>query len=207
MSQLSSPTSSTALRLRSSPRIPTVDEPGQGGDVGDRATNDSDGASRDRLVGKLGHVPTALRAKQHAQRLRLGEPRVDSGFVFTEQSGQALYVRVLVAQIKALIKKSGLLDLRLHDLKHTNSTLLLAQVVHPKIVQERLRHADIAMTLNRYSNVTPDMQRAADSLDVAFTRVGSARHRAPVGCVGTSPDSSMLEVRVATNTMPEVLRC
>jgi len=205
---LSSPTSSTALRLRSSPRIPTVDEPGQGGDVGDRATNDSEGASRDCLVGKLGHVPTALRAKQHAQRLRLGEPRVDSGFLFTEQLGQALYVRVLVAQIKALIKKSGLPDLRLHDLEHISSTLLLAQVVHPKIVQERPRHADIAMTLNRYSNVMPDMQRsAADSLDAAFTRMGSAHHRAPVGCVDTSPDSSMLEVRLATNTMPEVLRC
>lgn len=37
---------------------------------------------------------------------------------------------------------------------------------------ERLGHADIAMTLNRYSHVTPDMQRsAADTLDAAFTMV------------------------------------
>jgi integrase len=39
-------------------------------------------------------------------------------------------------------------------------------------VQERLGHADISMTLNRYSHVTPDMQRAAaDTLDAAFTKV------------------------------------
>jgi integrase len=51
--------------------------------------------------------------------------------------------------------------------------LLLAQGVHPKIVQERLGHADISMTLNRYSHVTPDMQRsAADTLDAVFREVG-----------------------------------
>jgi integrase len=38
----------------------------------------------------------------------------------------------------------------------TSATLLLAQGVHPKIVQERLGHTDISMTLNRYSHVTPD---------------------------------------------------
>jgi integrase len=49
--------------------------------------------------------------------------------------------------------------------------LLVAQGVHPKIVQERLGHADISMTLNRYSHVTPDMQRsAADVLDVWRSR-------------------------------------
>jgi integrase len=49
----------------------------------------------------------------------------------------------------------------------------VGQGVHPKIVQERLGHADIAMTLNRYSHVTPDMQRAAaDTLDAAFREMG-----------------------------------
>jgi integrase len=61
---------------------------------------------------------------------------------------------------------------RLDNLRPTSATLLLAQGVHPKIVQERLGHADISMTLNRYSHVTPDMQRsAADTLDAAFTKV------------------------------------
>jgi integrase len=71
-----------------------------------------------------------------------------------------------------LLQESGLLDLRFHDLRHTSATLLLAQEVHPKIVQERLGHAGIAMTRNRSSHVMPDMQRAAaDTLDGAFREV------------------------------------
>ena len=64
---------------------------------------------------------------------------------------------------------TGLLPLRLHDLRHTCATLLLAEGIHPKIVQERLGHSDVGMTLNRYSHVTPGMQRqAADALDAAL---------------------------------------
>ena len=55
---------------------------------------------------------------------------------------------------------------RFHDLRHTCATLLLADGAHPKIVQERLGHANIAITMNLYSHVTADMQRqAADRLD------------------------------------------
>jgi integrase len=73
---------------------------------------------------------------------------------------------------KRLIKQLNLPDLRFHDLRHTSATLLLGQGVHPRIVQERLGHADISMTLNRSSHVTPDMQRsAADTLDAVFREV------------------------------------
>jgi integrase len=87
----------------------------------------------------------------------LGELWQDSGFVFTGQLGQALHVNVRVTRFKRLIRQSGLPDLRFHDLQHTSATLLLAQGLHPKIVQERPGHADISMTLNRYSHVTPDI--------------------------------------------------
>jgi integrase len=61
--------------------------------------------------------------------------------------------------------------IRFHDLRHTSATLLLAEGVHGKIVQERLGHANIAMTLDLYSHVTADMQRhAADILDAALDR-------------------------------------
>lgn len=104
--------------------------------------------------------------------LRMGGLWLDSGIVFTGQQGQSLHVNVLVVQFKRLIRQAELPDLRFHNLRHTNATLSQAQGVHPKIVQERLGHADIAMTLNRYSHMTPDMQRsAADSLDAAFTKV------------------------------------
>jgi integrase len=38
---------------------------------------------------------------------------------------------------------------------------MLKQGIHPKIVQERLGHASISMTLDTYSHVAPGLQQAA----------------------------------------------
>ncbi len=63
-------------------------------------------------------------------------------------------------------KLSGVPRIRFHDLRHTSATLMLATGEHPKIVQERLDHSDISMTLNSYSHVTMQMQtEAADRMD------------------------------------------
>lgn len=40
-------------------------------------------------------------------------------------------------------------------------TSLLKQGIHPKIVQERLDHASIQITLDTYSHVAPELQQAA----------------------------------------------
>jgi integrase len=51
--------------------------------------------------------------------------------------------------------------IRFHDLRHTHATLALRAGVHPKVVQERLGHSDIAITLNTYSHAIPAMQEEA----------------------------------------------
>jgi integrase len=48
-----------------------------------------------------------------------------------------------------------------HDARHTHATLLLKAGVHPKVVQERLGHSSISVTLDTYSHVVPGMQEAA----------------------------------------------
>lgn len=48
-----------------------------------------------------------------------------------------------------------------HDLRHTSATILLAAGVHPKIVQERLGHSSIQLTMDTYSHVLPTMQQDA----------------------------------------------
>lgn len=60
-----------------------------------------------------------------------------------------------------LVSRAGLKGIRLHDARHTHASLMLKQGVHPKIVQERLGHSSIQITLDTYSHVTPGMQRAA----------------------------------------------
>ena len=48
-----------------------------------------------------------------------------------------------------------------HDLRHGAATMLLAAGVHPKVVQERLGHATVAITLDTYSHVMGSLQRDA----------------------------------------------
>ena len=48
-----------------------------------------------------------------------------------------------------------------NDARHTHASLLLKQGVHPKIVQERLGHGSIQITLDTYSHVAPGLQQAA----------------------------------------------
>lgn len=53
--------------------------------------------------------------------------------------------------------------IHLHSLRHTSATLQLAAGVHPKVVQERLGHQTISITLDTYSHALPTLQREAAS--------------------------------------------
>ncbi|MEX0658006.1 MAG: tyrosine-type recombinase/integrase [Egibacteraceae bacterium] len=71
----------------------------------------------------------------------------------------------LSEMFRAHVKATGLPKIRLHDLRHTHASLLLARGVHPKIVSERLGHHSVAFTLDTYAHVMPGMQaEAAESL-------------------------------------------
>ena len=59
------------------------------------------------------------------------------------------------------MRRAGLEGFRLHDLRHGHATLMLRQGENPKVVQERLGHAQVGTTLDIYSHVTPDLQKDA----------------------------------------------
>ena len=65
--------------------------------------------------------------------------------------------------------RAGLGKVRFHDLRHTAESLLLSTGVHPKVVEERLGHSTVALTLDVYSHVLGSLQRdAADKLDAVL---------------------------------------
>lgn len=104
--------------------------------------------------------------RQNEERLMLGGEWHDQGLLFCTHQGKPLNYRNMTREYKALLKKADLLALPFHALRHTAATLLLLQGVHPKVVQERLGHANISMTLDTYSHLIPSMGRdAADKLD------------------------------------------
>ncbi len=69
-----------------------------------------------------------------------------------------------------LSKKHGLRHVRLHDLRHSCVSLLLALGVQPRVVMEIVGHSAIEMTMNIYGHVNLDTQRTAlDHLDEQLT--------------------------------------
>ena len=92
----------------------------------------------------------------------LGDRYRDQGLVFPSRVGTPMNAKNLTARsFKPLLKKAGLPDIRFHDLRHTFATLMLQNGEHPKVVQEMLGHATIAITMDTYSHVLPNMQRDA----------------------------------------------
>ena len=81
--------------------------------------------------------------------------------MFAYPDGRPLDPSTVTHAFGQMIKKAGLPHIRFHDLRHTHATLMLKGGVHPKIVSERLGHANIGITLDTYSHVVPGLQEAA----------------------------------------------
>jgi integrase len=101
-------------------------------------------------------------ARQLEQMECLGDLYEDQGLVFATQRGTLVNPSNLRKRsFTPLLEKTGLPTIRFHDLRHTCATLLLSRNVNPKIVSEMLGHATIAITLDTYSHVLPNMQDGA----------------------------------------------
>ncbi|HEV2826380.1 MAG TPA: site-specific integrase [Pyrinomonadaceae bacterium] len=115
--------------------------------------------------------------RQSEERMKLGADWQDHGLVFTTPLGSPLNISNLTSKhFKPALRRAGLpTTVRLYDLRHTCATLLLCAGENPKVVSERLGHASIVLTLDVYSHVLPDMQRAAtDKLEnLLFKRTGT----------------------------------
>ncbi|MGI9047856.1 MAG: site-specific integrase [Rubrobacteraceae bacterium] len=113
----------------------------------------------------------AHRATQNVERLKAGSLWQDHGLVFCTHGGKPLDSHnVARTSFKPLLKRAVLPDIRFHDLRHTCATLLLSRGHHPKLVQELLGHASVALTLDRYSHVLPGMgDQTAAAMEAALS--------------------------------------
>jgi integrase len=107
------------------------------------------------------HVLRGHREKQESLRIAIGKPLTDDDLVFSTLEGKPLRPNTITRAWNMLAIRAGVKVIRLHDARHTHASLMLKQGIHPKIVQERLGHSTIQMTLDTYSHVTPGLQQAA----------------------------------------------
>ena len=71
-------------------------------------------------------------------------------------------------RLKVLLKEAGLPDIRFHDLRHTFATHAIASGVDAKTLSGILGHTNASFTLDTYTHVTPDMQKAASGIVGGF---------------------------------------
>lgn len=110
-----------------------------------------------RSVGELRN----WRKRQLEERLRAGDAWIGGAWVFTDQLGHPVNPDWVGKRFRKLVTASGLPQITMRQLRHSHATALLRAGVHPKVVQERLGHSSIGITLDIYSSVLPTMQREA----------------------------------------------
>ena len=110
------------------------------------------------------------RDRQARERAEARRGWIDTPYVFTSTVGTPLEPRTLTRTFHALCDRHGLRRVRLHDLRHSCVSLLLALGVHPRVVMEIVGHSAIEMTMNVYGHVTLGNQRAA--LDLLNAQLG-----------------------------------
>ncbi len=106
---------------------------------------------------------TALKAQREAQlaeREHAGSEWTEMDLVFTQPNGRPLDPRRDWDEWKELLKTAGVRDVRVHDGRHTAGTLLIAQGVHIRAVQEILGHSDVRTTQG-YTHVASEVARDA----------------------------------------------
>ena len=105
----------------------------------------------------------AHRKAQSVIRPRFGPYDEDADVVFARADGSPMDPDSVSGRFERIVRGLALPLIRLHDLRHTHATLALAAGIHPKVVQERLGHSSVTMTLDLYSHAVPGMQADAAS--------------------------------------------
>jgi integrase len=89
---------------------------------------------------------------------KVGEAWEDRDLVFPNLKGGYFSPNYLLRVFKKILCRAGMADMRIHDLRHSTVTILLAKGVHIKVISELLGHSDIVITLRTYGHLLPSLQ-------------------------------------------------
>jgi len=112
------------------------------------------------------------RTRQLEERLAAGElwnPWTGGDLVFVNENGTPLHPKTLLTRYHALLVTAKLPRRRFHDTRHSAASILLAQGVQPKAIQEILGHTEIRTTLDVYGHLFADtFEQAATAMESAL---------------------------------------
>ena len=119
------------------------------------------------------HIGNEVIAELKASRIQYLHDAVAYGgsfqnlnLVIRQEDGSPIKPDSMTRKWRRFLESNNLPSIRLHDLRHSNATALIQAGVNPKVVQQRLGHSDVSITLNTYTHVLPEMDiEAAEKLD------------------------------------------
>ena len=122
--------------------------------------------------------PSTVQVLRDHQRAMLARPasagagNVGDQLVFCGPDGAPHHPERVYQAFRRAVIRHHLPPIPLHGLRHTWATLALQMDVHPRVVQERLGHSNIATTLQTYSQVLPIMHDTAAATVAALFMPG-----------------------------------
>lgn len=96
-----------------------------------------------------------------------------AGWMFTDGDGEPIHPHAVSQTFERIARRAQVRVIRLHDLRHTHGTLLIAAGVPVKVVSERLGHASPVFTIDTYQHVLPGMQADAARVFERLIRPGA----------------------------------
>ena len=122
------------------------------------------------------HLPASLvsalrahRDRQRFERNAAGSECHDAGHVFTTRTGTPIDPRNVLRSWHPAPKEQGIERRPFHTTRHTTASLLLAEGLSQKTIQEVLGHTMLSRPADIYSHLAPKAyQEAADAMERAL---------------------------------------
>lgn len=110
------------------------------------------------------------RVAQDRHRLLVGGAYKSQDLVFARPDGSPLVPGHVTQHFALVVRKAGLPPIKLHELRHTHATLLLAAGADEKAVSDRMGHRSPLTTRQLYQHIIPSMQEhVADMVQSILT--------------------------------------
>jgi integrase len=120
--------------------------------------------SSERTVTLDGTTVRVLRdhlARQAAQRAHVGSGWTETPYLFTNPDGTPLDPEEVTHRFARLAFEAVLPPIRLHDLRHSAASIMYEAGVDPKVISSTLGHSTLAMTMDTYTSVFENVDKAA----------------------------------------------
>ena len=107
------------------------------------------------LIPQVKEILLKEKAKQEQMRklLRGAYNKKYLDYVCVDAIGDILTPKYISSHFKVILAKNGLKQIRFHDLRHSCASLLLANKVPMKMIQDWLGHSDMSTTADIYSHL------------------------------------------------------